>query len=548
MEPWQFAIAYHDETKHHFCSYARSLGYLDWATQPNPFRRFVGAPFVSLPFIDEDCSPPFSDIYELDRVPPQPVCLKTIAEFFYLSLAISAWKEQAGSRWALRCNPSSGNLHPTEGYLVIGRVEGLCDAPGVHHYAPREHGLELRTRFSMDLWKQLVKGFPPGTFLVGLSSITWREAWKYGERAYRYCQQDMGHALAACSISGATLGWRVCLIARMSDLGVAKVLGLDRREQFHEGETEDPEALLAVVPSSSGRPWPVELSAEAIEKIAAGEWQGRPNRLSSPHVEWELIDAVAQACMKPATVAAGLGTVPVFPEIRRTAPAAAVSARQIIRQRRSAVALDAKTAISKNQFYAMLSMVLPDFNRVPWSTIGPPVKVHLGLFVHRVTGLEPGLYCLVRSPEHEDPLRDAMKSGFAWQRPPGCPTLLPLYLLAAGDCTTLAARVSCHQDIAGDGAFSLGMIAEFEEPLRRCGAWFYRRLFWEAGAIGQVLYLEAEAAGIRSTGIGCYFDDPVHDVFGLRGRRYQSMYHFTMGGPLEDSRLTTLPAYGADRL
>jgi hypothetical protein len=107
--------------------------------------------------------------------------------------------------------------------------------------------------------------------------------------------------------------------------------------------------------------------------------------------------------------------------------------------------------------------------------------------------------------------------------------------------------MSCHQDIAGDGAFSLGMFAEFNEPLQRYGAWFYRRLFWEAGAIGQVLYLEAEAAGIRSTGIGCYFDDPVHDVFGLRGPRYQSLYHFTMGGPVEDSRLTTLPAYGADR-
>jgi hypothetical protein len=91
------------------------------------------------------------------------------------------------------------------------------------------------------------------------------------------------------------------------------------------------------------------------------------------------------------------------------------------------------------------------------------------------------------------------------------------------------------------------MIAEFEPRLRECGSWFYKRLHWEAGAIGQVLYLEAEAAGIRSTGIGCYFDDPVHDVFGLRGPQYQSMYHFTMGGPVEDSRLTTLSAYGADR-
>jgi hypothetical protein len=58
-----------------------------------------------------------------------------------------------------------------------------------------------------------------------------------------------------------------------------------------------------------------------------------------------------------------------------------------------------------------------------------------------------------------------------------------------------------------------------------------------------VLYLDAEEAGIRSTGIGCYFDDPVHQVFGISSRDWQSLYHFTLGGPIEDGRLTTLPAY-----
>jgi len=40
-----------------------------------------------------------------------------------------------------------------------------------------------------------------------------------------------------------------------------------------------------------------------------------------------------------------------------------------------------------------------------------------------------------------------------------------------------------------------------------------------AGAIGQVLYLEAEAAGVRATGIGCFYDDPVHQVYGLADSR-----------------------------
>jgi hypothetical protein len=87
------------------------------------------------------------------------------------------------------------------------------------------------------------------------------------------------------------------------------------------------------------------------------------------------------------------------------------------------------------------------------------------------------------------------------------------------------------------------MLAEFDEPLAREGAWHYRRLFWESGLIGQILYLEAEAAGVRGTGIGCFFDDAVHQLLGLQDSRYQSLYHFTIGGPLVDRRLQTLPPY-----
>ncbi len=136
-----------------------------------------------------------------------------------------------------------------------------------------------------------------------------------------------------------------------------------------------------------------------------------------------------------------------------------------------------------------------------------------------------------------------MNPEFDWNKPTGCPPSLPLFHLQTGDARALAGQVSCGQDIAADGAFSLGMIADFQEPLQTHGPWIYRRLFWETGMIGQVLYLEAEAAGIRSTGIGCFFDNPVHELFGFNDRKFQSLYHFTVGGPVDDTRLTTLPPY-----
>jgi hypothetical protein len=181
----------------------------------------------------------------------------------------------------------------------------------------------------------------------------------------------------------------------------------------------------------------------------------------------------------------------------------------------------------------------------PWDAIPWAPAIHLCLFVHRVEGLEPGLYALARDPAKLDVLKRSMHREFAWEVPPGCDADLPLRLLERGDAREVATQVSCRQQIAGDGAFSLGMLAEYWESLVANGPWFYRCLFREAGTIGQVLYLEAEAAGVRATGIGCFFDDPVHQVFGLSGLAFQSLYHFTVGGAVDDPRLTTLPAYGA---
>jgi len=87
------------------------------------------------------------------------------------------------------------------------------------------------------------------------------------------------------------------------------------------------------------------------------------------------------------------------------------------------------------------------------------------------------------------------------------------------------------------------MLARFEPVLRACGAGAWRELFWEAGMIGQSLYLAAEAAGVRGTGIGCFFDEGLHRALGLTGHDWQSLYHFTVGNPVEDQRLRTAPPY-----
>ncbi|WP_349028040.1 hypothetical protein [Methyloglobulus sp.] len=146
-------------------------------------------------------------------------------------------------------------------------------------------------------------------------------------------------------------------------------------------------------------------------------------------------------------------------------------------------------------------------------------------FVHRVDGLEPGLYALPRTDGALEELRSATLPNFAWQQVTTITNALPLYHLYSGNCRQIAKTLSCHQPIASDSAFSLAMVAEFGETIE-LSPWLYRRLFWECGLIGQILYLEAETAGIRGTGIGCYFDDSVHEILGIKDNTFQGLYHF----------------------
>jgi SagB-type dehydrogenase family enzyme len=553
----QVVVAYHERTKHHYHRYAASLGYLDWAKQPNPFRRYDGADLIRLPLPDAGRALPYWQLYVADSIMPAPLSVDSISLFLRYALSLTAWKQFDGTTWSLRSNPSSGNLHPTEGYVLLPPLDVIHDRPGVYHYAAKAHALELRADFDSSLWTILKASFPEGSFFVGLSSILWRESWKYGERAFRYCQHDVGHALGSMRFATAALGWKLHLLDRVESAAVARLLGLDRDADYTGAEREHPELLALVVREKWASDLGLSLSRELVSHVASSQWYGKANVLSPEHgLDWPVIDQVAAATTTTSQDRSNsqLTTKPaddfspfpaeeeLFAEPVRTG---SFSAEKVILGRRSAVSMDGTTTIPAAIFYRMMARLVPtrDGRSLPWDALPWHPRIHLGLFVHRVDSLTSGLYILARDPQKVETLRKAMLPEFLWQQPPSCPRGLPLFLLKERDCRTLARTVSCGQDIAGDGAFSLGMIAEYMDSLVFYGASFYRNLFWEAGLVGQVLYLEAEEAGIRATGIGCYFDDPVHEVFGISSRDWQSFYHFTVGGPVEDSRLTALPAY-----
>jgi len=96
-------MRYHERTKHQFNRYADGPGQLDWANQPNPFRRYEGAQFVRLPLLtahEAPRTPSYDDLYDRGSVPSAPLTIHALSRLLQYALAISAWKQAGATRWA----------------------------------------------------------------------------------------------------------------------------------------------------------------------------------------------------------------------------------------------------------------------------------------------------------------------------------------------------------------------------------------------------------------------------------------------------------------
>ena len=128
----------------------------------------------------------------------------------------------------------------------------------------------------------------------------WREAWKYGERAFRYCNHDVGHAIGTARIAAATLGWNMALLDGVDQNTVAMLLGTNRMEDFAECRagasglsrsgvaSGDVKRETLDVKCDAEPAIPLFLDSEIVKELSDASWHGKANRLSREHgVHWE---------------------------------------------------------------------------------------------------------------------------------------------------------------------------------------------------------------------------------------------------------------------
>ena len=177
--------------------------------------------------------------------------------------------------------------------------------------------------------------------------------------------------VAALRFSAVLCGWELKLVSSWSTDDLATLLGLNRQEEFLQEERDEPELLAVVMPSTSGAKNAVDFhtpAEETIEEIRLAQWYGRANQLRREHVAWPVIDEVTAATRMPQDAPLAKPPRELVSHWQPSGPALNVDAQQIIHQRRSCLALDGRSRVSRDVFLRMVARTLPG-PHPPWDAL-----------------------------------------------------------------------------------------------------------------------------------------------------------------------------------
>ncbi len=394
------------------------------------------------------------------------------------------------TRYDLRAAPSAGALYAGEVYVVVDRVTGV--APGIYAYSVPEHAL-VRLRagaFARDVHAAVER---PGVLrgaaaYVLLSNVFGRYTSRYANRGYRYALIDTGHIGENLRLAATSAGLREVTEWRFHDTALDRLLQIDGRE----------EAVCAV---------------HALGRSAGDSPAGSAKRRRLIEVQHARGEAPLEAGELPARYHAATRLVPgAEPHAARTrregaqfelaVPASGAALRSrtsvetSIRKRRSPDRFrEEPIERGELEFVAALARGTGSLRR----TSG----IDLHVVVHRVRDLRPGLYGIDASGQLEQ--------------------------VRSGDLGDALVRACRGQKNARRAAAGFAVSGRFDAHASVLGDRDYRDLLLDAGAIGQRVYLAAEAQGLAARNLAAFTDEKLNDLLGLDGRR-RAVLHLTMLG------------------
>lgn len=495
---------YHRRSKHTRASVAQKGGKLDWSRRPEPFKPYPGASTVPLPKPGGTGEVTTAEAIERRRAPgadESPVSLAQLSTLLHLAQGVTGITRYPHATYHLRAAPASGALYPTITYVVVREVGSL--EPGLYHYDVKDHALHLLRAGTERVGDLAGAVYRPETVRAAkvtllFSTEYFRSAWKYEERAWRYCLLDAGHAAGQATLAAAALGLSSHLIGRFDDRKVNAVLGLHAAQ----------EGALLVVPigGPSGAP-----------AAAQPRFEARPQTLGSDDVP-DMV-SLAQGRTVLARVDTG-GPVKAFPAPKPVRNEAGTDLIPLPREglptgerldatverRRSARRWDTQAAVALRDLSQVLHLSFGQTGGRPDPTVESIGALRLYVVVHRADGVPPGVYAYRRETH-------------------------ALARIRSGDQAGATHAMSLFQEVVRDAGVVLVKTMDARTLDYPDGARGYRYGALDAGMLGANLYLSTTALGLGATGIGAFFDDEVSALIKVPPNREHIIYVSAFGVP-----------------
>ena len=471
--------AYHEATKHTVESvYAAGLG-LDWANEPERFKRYPGLDPRPLP------TPPSTGTVwhralRGDDVARETLDLEALSYLLLQAAGVSRRLRGPGGTFHFRTYASAGALYPNEVYVATGAMEGL-DA-GVYHYAPRTHGLH-RLRPDDHRGALGLAGASPGATAVVVTGIPWRTAWKYGPRGFRHLYWDAGMMHANLFGAAAALHLPARLHLGFVDGAVGSVVDVD-------GRTEFPLAVVALghadVPETEPPPR-LDLPVAPLSP--------------SPRDDRKILDAREAVALRSAEEVGAFRAAPVPGATESDRSPTAVTPldadglsgdpfETVVRRRGSSRKL-ARRPFPAEEFSSLMDLSLQD---LPADVTGPePIAF---VIASGLDGLAPGAYRYYVGGRFEQ--------------------------IRKGDLRSPAGHLLLDQRLGADAAATTFLCADLDAALEALGGRGYAAAQLRSAIAAGRLYLAGYAQRLGVSGV-TFFDDEVRDLFATRAEPMLAM-------------------------
>lgn len=531
----KIASNYHDLTKHSYISVRTNPHFLDFNTQPLPFKiyptlepsrmpaevRQTGVAAISAiaeviaPTIHStapNVAPPNNATRNI--APPNNVAptLETLAQLFYLSAGITRSRKYSGGEIYFRAAACTGALYEIELYLVCGDLVGLPAA--LYHFAPAEFGLrQLRVGDYRSILIEATgaeSAIANAPLTIICTATYWRNAWKYQARTYRHFGWDNGTLLANLLAVATALGLSAKVVCGFVDRTVNRLLDLDSQREVAfslVALSHNPEA-----PIQAAATVPAETPTLGLETIPLSREEIDYPLMREMHTasSLESADQVAAWRNSSGTAEAPLNNLPSPAEAVALQPLSQAEMprdpiEQVILRRGSSRQFE-RTSITLPE----LSTILDRATRgIPADFLDPMGSQlnDLYIIVHAVEGLQPGAYFFHRDRKQ-------------------------LELLKPGNFRAEAGYLGLEQQLPADAAVDIFFLADLRPILARFGNRGYRVVQLEAGILGGKLYLAAYAQCLGATGL-TFYDDDVTRFFSPHAQGKSAIFLVAIGKSLK---------------